>query len=131
MCSPACCTVASGWFLQLTCTCGRDNAGPGCWLATSGRRQGMSKHAVRACLIVNPRSGGGGVDLSEALHVLAANHWQVAIREKLRKGYAVKLAREAAHEEFDVVVACGGDGTVSEVVDGLAGTGVAVGTLPA
>lgn len=82
-------------------------------------------------MIVNPRSGGGGVDLSEALPVLEANGWEVHVRQKLHKGYAVKLAKEAACEGFDVVVACGGDGTVSEVVDGLAGTDVAVGILPA
>lgn len=91
----------------------------------------MGKHSVRACLIVNPRSGGGAVDLSEALLMLQANQWDVVVRQKLHKGYAVNLAKRAAEEGFDVVIACGGDGTVSEVVDGLAGTNVAVGTLPA
>ncbi len=90
----------------------------------------MTKHGVKACLIENPRSGGGGVDLSDALSVLRANDWDVDVRLKLHKGYATKLAKDAVAEGFDVIVACGGDGTVSEIVDGVAGSEVAVGTIP-
>jgi YegS/Rv2252/BmrU family lipid kinase len=88
------------------------------------------KHHVRACLITNPRSGHGGIDLTPALRVLDAHGWEVAVRQKRHGGYATQLAREAARKGYDVVVDCGGDGTLSEIVDGLVGTDVAVGTLP-
>jgi YegS/Rv2252/BmrU family lipid kinase len=90
----------------------------------------MTDCAVRACLITNPRSGRGGIDLSSVLPVLAAHNWQVTVRQKLHGGEATKLAREAAADGYDIVVACGGDGTVRQIVDGLVGTDVAVGVLP-
>lgn len=43
---------------------------------------------------------------------------------------AEKLARNAAAEGFDKVVAAGGDGTIHAVVNGLAGTSAALGLLP-
>lgn len=89
-----------------------------------------AKLHVRACLITNPRSGHGGVNLTEALRVLDAQGWEVTVRQKLHGGHATQLAREAARDGYDVVVDCGGDGTLSEIVDGLVGTGVTVGTLP-
>jgi diacylglycerol kinase family enzyme len=47
-----------------------------------------------------------------------------------RGGHAIHLARGAAHEGVDLVVALGGDGTVNEVVNGLAGTSVPMAILP-
>jgi diacylglycerol kinase family enzyme len=47
-----------------------------------------------------------------------------------RGGHATHLARGAAHEGVDLVVALGGDGTVNEVVNGLAGTSVPMAILP-
>ncbi|MDB5058586.1 MAG: hypothetical protein JWO59_2058 [Chloroflexi bacterium] len=90
----------------------------------------MTVSAVRACLITNPRAGRGGIDLSSVLPVLAEQNWQVTVRQKLHGGQATELAREAAADGCDVVVSCGGDGTVREIVDGLVGTDVAVGVLP-
>lgn len=45
-------------------------------------------------------------------------------------GDATVLAREAASQGFDAVLACGGDGTVNEVATGLIGTATALGILP-
>ena len=45
-------------------------------------------------------------------------------------GDARRLAAEAAHDGFRIVAAAGGDGTVNEVANGLAGTDTALGVLP-
>ena len=87
-------------------------------------------HAVRALIITNPKGGRGGIDLDPILPVLVAHGWDVTVRDKQGGAHAAELAREAAADGIDVVVAAGGDGTVGDVVDGLVGTDVAVGVLP-
>jgi diacylglycerol kinase (ATP) len=47
-----------------------------------------------------------------------------------RSGEAEGLARRGAQEGFERIVAAGGDGTVHEVVNGLAGSDAALGLLP-
>ena len=47
-----------------------------------------------------------------------------------RAGEAEALARHAAEEGFEKIVAAGGDGTINEVVNGLAGSNAALGLLP-
>lgn len=88
------------------------------------------KGPVRACLITSARSGSGEFDLDEALPVLVAQGWDVAVREKREKGDAAKLAKAAAEDGYDPIVNCGGDGTLNELVEALTGTDVAVGTIP-
>lgn len=46
------------------------------------------------------------------------------------KGEAEALARNAVRDGFEKVVAAGGDGTIHEVANGLAGSGAALGLLP-
>src|SRR4051794_5743663 len=45
-------------------------------------------------------------------------------------GEARKLAARAVEEGYAKVVAAGGDGTINEVVNGLAGSGAMLGVLP-
>jgi YegS/Rv2252/BmrU family lipid kinase len=52
------------------------------------------------------------------------------VRQKLHGGHATELARDAVRDGYDIVVNCGGDGTLSEIVDGVVGKPVAVGTIP-
>jgi YegS/Rv2252/BmrU family lipid kinase len=45
-------------------------------------------------------------------------------------GAASQLARKAATRHTDAVLVCGGDGTINEVINGLAGSQVPLGLLP-
>ena len=68
-----------------------------------------------------------------------AGHWRsrvekvargATLRATSRIGEAELLARKAAREGYKRIVAAGGDGTINEVVNGLAGSTAALGLLP-
>jgi diacylglycerol kinase family enzyme len=61
--------------------------------------------------------------------VLGADH-KLEVEETSRRGHATRIARGAALDGVEVVVVLGGDGTLSETADGLAGTGTALAPLP-
>jgi diacylglycerol kinase family enzyme len=60
---------------------------------------------------------------------LSADH-QVTMAETSRRGHATRLAQGAANDGVDVVVVLGGDGTLNEAANGLAGTETALAALP-
>jgi diacylglycerol kinase (ATP) len=72
-------------------------------------------------LVVNPRSGGGKTgkifDAMRAPLQRSLGAFDAAFTERGR--HAVELARDAAREGRDLVIAVGGDGTIHEVVNGL------------
>lgn len=74
-------------------------------------------------VIINPQAGKGHpLALEEQIQAeLRARGLEYSLRETVRPGQASELAREAAQAGADVV-ACGGDGTLSEVLAGLAGS---------
>lgn len=60
---------------------------------------------------------------------LSADH-EVELAETARRGHATRLARGAATAGVDVVVVLGGDGTLNEAANGVAGTATALAPLP-
>jgi diacylglycerol kinase family enzyme len=60
---------------------------------------------------------------------LAADH-DVSVAETSRRGHASRLAQGAAADGLDAVVVLGGDGTLNEAANGLAGSTTALGILP-
>ena len=54
----------------------------------------------------------------------------VNVRVTWEMGDGIHLASEAADRGTDVVIACGGDGTLNEVVNGLDGREVSLGVVP-
>lgn len=79
-------------------------------------------------VIFNPAAGSRRRwRLARAMRVLGEG---VAVAETAGPGDARRLAAEAARAGHDCVVAAGGDGTIAEVAEGLAGTGAALGILP-
>jgi diacylglycerol kinase family enzyme len=85
---------------------------------------------VRILLIVNASASSvtarGRVVIAKAL---AADH-RVTVAETSRRGHATRLARGAAADGADLVVVLGGDGTLNEAANGLAGTDTALAALP-
>src|SRR5580765_8967116 len=78
-----------------------------------------------ALLIHNPNAGGGGAarraQLDEARRILGARGIQADLAETTGPGDATEIARRAGTDGRQLVIACGGDGTINEVVNGLAG----------
>ncbi len=77
-----------------------------------------------ALLIHNPNAGGGGEDrrqqLDEARRILATGGIEADLAETTGPGDATEIALRAGKEGRQLVIACGGDGTLNEVVNGLA-----------
>jgi YegS/Rv2252/BmrU family lipid kinase len=86
---------------------------------------------MRVVLLVNPEAGvrpaAAGI-LEEALRGRGAT---VETAVTTRAGEGRVIARQAADAGADVVFACGGDGTLNEAVNGLAGTPTALAVYPA
>jgi len=86
-----------------------------------------------AVLIHNPAAGRShhrhGQDLEAAKRILAEAGITAERQETARAGDATRLAREAAQSGRGLVIACGGDGTINEIANGLAGSPVPMAIL--
>ena len=93
----------------------------------------MSKcRGRRVAAIYNPTSGGGGYkrDIPRIVESLRALGLTVDERPTEAPMRAVELARDAVQQGFDIICAIGGDGTVNEVVNGVAGSDVPLAIVP-
>ena len=77
----------------------------------------MKKREAR--LIINPREGQNIAKLFYILAVMNAAGYETRIALKEYGGHAQELARQAAEEGDDLVIAYGGDGTLNHVVNGV------------
>lgn len=83
-------------------------------------------------LIVNPQAGPVNVQpqLPAVLTHLESNDWRTTLHLTAQPGEATTLALQARERAMDAVLVVGGDGTINEVVNGIAGSTVALGVLP-
>jgi diacylglycerol kinase (ATP) len=83
--------------------------------------------------VVNPRAGRPAdlQRLHSALRTLEQHGWSVDIRGTLWPQHARQMAETAVRQGCEAVLAVGGDGTINEVVNGLAGSATALAVLPA
>jgi diacylglycerol kinase family enzyme len=84
----------------------------------------------RMLVIVNPYATTMSVRLKQLVVYALQGRFEVEAVDTQRRGHAIELCREAADEGYDVVVAFGGDGTVNEAANGLAGSETALTCLP-
>jgi YegS/Rv2252/BmrU family lipid kinase len=82
-------------------------------------------------VIYNPAAGQRRAGrLWRVLDILQQSGVRVQLAETQHAGHATQLARQAALENRTLVVAAGGDGTIAEVANGLAGGDTHLGVIP-
>jgi len=86
-----------------------------------------------AVLIVNPTAGGGKRvrQLDEARRIFRSAGIETELQNTTAPAEATVLAQRAVRQARELVIVCGGDGTVNEVVNGLACSQVPLAVLPA
>lgn len=85
----------------------------------------------RLLIVRNPTAGQRRAgDYARAVRLLEEAGCSLTVAETAARGDALRIAREADADAFDVVVAAGGDGTINEVVNGLAGRRLPLGIIP-
>lgn len=85
---------------------------------------------MRLLLVVNAFASSVTARNKVMIHQILTEGHDVAVVETNRRGHATRYAQDAANRGLDAVVALGGDGTLNEVVTGLAGSDTAVAVLP-
>lgn len=87
-------------------------------------------------LIYNPASGQRrerrAKEIARIIEVFRASGLQVEASATTRAGSAIEQAQQAAAGGFDTVIACGGDGTINETLNGLmlSSSDAALGVVP-
>jgi diacylglycerol kinase family enzyme len=93
-------------------------------------RAGYVRRSVKVLLVVNSSASSVTPRTRVVIQkALSADH-QVTMAETSRRGHATRLAQGAANDGTDVVVVLGGDGTLNEAANGLAGSATALAPLP-
>lgn len=87
----------------------------------------------RIRFIVNPFSGISkkGKLADQIKQHLDTNLFEFEIKKTQAAGHGTELAREAMKQNFDMVIAVGGDGSVNEVAAALIGSDTTLGIIPA
>lgn len=87
----------------------------------------------KALLIVNPTAGRNNKRLGplEIVKAFSQPEWDTDIRTTKCQGDATTIVKEEG-KDYDVILCCGGDGTLNEVINGLMklGKNIPVGYIP-
>lgn len=87
-----------------------------------------------ARLIFNPTAGprsGGAKRMAEVITLLHGVNIEVDAVQAQGTEQVIEAAAQAVAQGFDLVIACGGDGTVETVANAVIGSGCTLGILPA
>ena len=85
---------------------------------------------MKVMLLVNPYASGVDWKSRMAANSALIGDHDLTTVETTKRDDATVLARQAAEDGFEVVVVLGGDGTLNEAANGLAGTSTALAALP-
>ena len=84
----------------------------------------------RVLLIVNPVARTVSRPTMAVIEKALSADFKLEVLETAERGHATEVAAQAALDGLDLVVVFSGDGTINEVVNGLAGTDAVLGVIP-
>jgi YegS/Rv2252/BmrU family lipid kinase len=86
----------------------------------------------RILFVINPVSGGKKKTAfnKQVLEVLDLNRFDPTFKVTDHANHAYELAKSAIEEQYDAVIAVGGEGTLNEIGSALAGSEVPLGIIP-
>ncbi len=96
----------------------------------NGNRAPVRTPKKRMLIIVNPYATTVSDRLKNLVVYALQGRYEVEAVSTQARDHATEIGRQARDGGYDIVVAFGGDGTLNEVANGLAGTGVPVSVLP-
>ncbi|WP_159022636.1 diacylglycerol kinase family protein [Formosa sp. L2A11] len=82
--------------------------------------------------IINPIAGSGHHSLSKELlqEYFEVDKYCITIKSSTYRGHAIDLTKESINQKANIIVACGGDGTINEVASTLVGASIPLGIIP-
>jgi diacylglycerol kinase family enzyme len=99
-------------------------------VAANGLAAPARPRKPRMLIIVNPYATTVSDRLKNLVVYALQGRYDVEAVSTQARDHATEIGLEAVDGGYDLVVAFGGDGTLNEVANGLAGTGVPVSVLP-
>ena len=99
-------------------------------LAPTAAREPPRPRKKRMLIIVNPYATTVSDRLKNLVVYALQGRYEVEAVSTEAQNHATEIGREAIDGGYDLVVAFGGDGTLNEIANGLAGTDVPVSILP-
>lgn len=90
---------------------------------------------MKICIILNSRAGEANKlfhlrALEDIVDFFSRKDISITIKTTIHPGDGIGLTRESLVEDYTHIIACGGDGTINEVVNGLAGSRGVLGIIP-
>jgi len=89
----------------------------------------------KVIVILNPHAGKmkSKNALFNIVDSLCADNWNVTVQTTQYRGHATEISANAKADGYDLIVCCGGDGTLNEVIGGImeVGSDIPIGYIPA
>jgi YegS/Rv2252/BmrU family lipid kinase len=82
--------------------------------------------------IVNPIAGSGDkkININFLQRYFSNDKYVLVVKHSVYKKHAIELTQESIKEKANIIVACGGDGTINEVASCIIGTPIIFGVIP-
>ena len=85
---------------------------------------------MKIVVIYNPVSGNNDISILKEELIKGFSGHKLELWQTQEPLHAIDLAQKAVQENFDIIVAVGGDGTITEVLSGMIGSNAKLGIIP-